>query len=68
MGKVYENVSVSQVAFGNSYKLELPNKLIGFLHKTHAVAKEKESRKSRKEREEREAEGLEDAGEEEEVK
>jgi hypothetical protein len=39
------------VAFGDSYRLELPGKVLGFLHKIHAVAKEKESRKARKERE-----------------
>lgn len=66
VGKVFENVLVSQVAFGDSYKLELPHKIMGFLHKTHAVAKEKETRKSRKQREEREAE--EEEAEEEEVK
>ena len=50
--------------FGDSYKIELPNKVYGFLHKIHAVIKEKESRKARKQREERAAEGIEASDEE----
>lgn len=41
VGKVFEQSTVSSVAFGSSYKLSLTPTMSGFLHKIHAVKKEK---------------------------
>ena len=48
IGKVFENVPVSQVAFGGSYLIGVTALITGFLHKTHTILKEKETRKSKK--------------------
>lgn len=52
VGKVFENAPVSQVTFGDSYRISVTPLVNGFLHKTHTVLKEKETRKSKKQREE----------------
>ena len=45
VGNVYEKVSVADVAFGDSYRIEITSLVNGFLHKIHTVKKEKESKK-----------------------
>lgn len=40
-GKVFEKATVMKVAFGDSYKIALTPQITGFLHKIHAVKKEK---------------------------
>jgi hypothetical protein len=52
VGKVFENAAVSQIAFGSSYLISVTPLVKGFLHKTHTILKEKETRKSKKQREE----------------
>ena len=47
MGKVFENVPVSQVAFGDSYRIAVTPLVNGFMHKTHTVLKEKETKKKK---------------------
>jgi len=45
VGKVYEKVPVTSVAFGDSYRIGISPNVNGFLHKTHTVKKEKENKK-----------------------
>lgn len=49
VGRVFEKAAVSQVAFGDSYRVTLTPLVTGFLHKIHAVQQEKPKRKAKKE-------------------
>ena len=42
---MFEKVPVTQVAFGDSYKIGVTPTVNGFLHKIHAVKKQKENKK-----------------------
>lgn len=52
VGKLFEKVPVSQVAFGDSYRVTITPSITGFLHKIHAVKKEKEPKKKAKDADE----------------
>ena len=58
VGKIFDNVPVNQVTFGDSYLIGVTPLVNGFMHKTHTVLKEKETKKSKKMRAEA---GIEDA-------
>jgi hypothetical protein len=64
VGKVFEKVPVTNVAFGSSYLIGLAPNVTGFLHKIHTVVKEKESKKQKKLRKEAAEMGGEEGAEE----